>query len=103
MGGLFNGKVCKCTIVSNMSSCIAQTTLSGRTKAGPMSPSTAKFALDSETSGDRVTWSGDMTMWADVVGAILSIVTSMMTPKALRECSGRASTNRYLDKTSGGG
>jgi hypothetical protein len=103
MGGLFNRKVCKYTVVSNMSSCMAQTTLSGGAKAGPMSPSTAKVALDSKTSGGRVTWSGDLAMWADVVGAIFSIMNSMMTLKALSECSGRASTNRNLDKTSGSG
>jgi hypothetical protein len=103
MGGLFNGKECKSTVVSNMSSCMAQTTLSGGAKAGPMSPSTTKVALDSKASSGRVTWGGDLAMWADVVGAIFSIMTSKMTPKALGECSGGASTDGNLNKTRGGG
>jgi hypothetical protein len=82
MGGLLNGKVCECTIISNMSSCIANIILSGQVEMGIMSPSTTKVALDSETSCGRVTQGGDIAVRANVVRAVLSIVISTMTSKA---------------------
>jgi hypothetical protein len=50
-----------------------------------------------------MSWCRDMAVGADVVGAVLSIVTLMMTLKTFGESSSRALMNRYLNETSGGG
>ena len=50
---------------------------------GAMSPSAAKVALGSKTSGLRVSWGGGVAMGADVEGTVFAIVTCTMAPKAL--------------------
>jgi hypothetical protein len=94
--------VCKCTVVSHVSSCIAQTTLSSWTKSGSMSPLTTKVALDSKTRRGRMTGSEDMAVGADVVGTVLSIMTSMMAPKTLGKSRGGESSNGNINNTGGG-
>ena len=83
MGSLFQEKNVNWTVVSDMTSSIAYVTDSGRTEPITMSPATAKVALDRQTSGLRMTGSGEMAMGADVVGAIFSIMTSTKALKTL--------------------
>jgi hypothetical protein len=46
-----------------------------------------------------MTGGGNMAVGADVVGAILSIVTSTTTPKALGEGRGGEASDWNMDKT----
>ena len=83
MGSLFRGKDVNQTVISDVTSSIAYITDSGRTEPITMSPATAKVALDRQTSGLRVTGSGEMAVGTDIVGAIFLIMTSTKTPKTL--------------------
>jgi hypothetical protein len=93
--------VCKCTVVSHVSSCIAQTTLSSWTKSGSMFPLTAKVALDSKASHGRMAGGRKVAVGADIVGAVLSIVTSMTAPKTFGEGGSRESADGNVHKASG--
>jgi hypothetical protein len=93
--------VCKCTVVSHVSSCIAQTTLSSWTKSGSMFPSTTKVTLDSKARCGRMTGSGNVTVGADIVGTVLLIVTSMTAPKTLGKGGSGESMDGNMYKMSG--
>ena len=102
MGGLFNGKRLKRTVVCHMPMLITNRADPGRTEAGGMSPSTTKVALESETRGLGMSRGGDMTVRADVVGAVFTVMTQTMTPKAFGEGGGGSTGNRDLNKSGGG-
>ena len=70
---------------------------------GGMSPSTTKVTLGSEARGRGVSWSRLTTMGTNIEGAILSIVTEVMTPKAFGEGRGWSTMNGDMDDSSGGG
>ena len=59
-----------------------------------MSPSAAKVALGSKTSGLRVSWGGGVAVWADVEGAVFAIVTCTMAPKTFSQSGSGATSDR---------
>ena len=83
MGGLRRRQRFKRTVVRNMPMSITNSADPGRTVSVGMSPSITKVAVESETRALGVTRGGKMTMGADIVWAILTVVTSTVTPKAL--------------------
>ena len=100
---LFNGKRLNRTVIRHMPMLTTHPADSDQTEASGMAPSTAKVALGSETrrggmSGGRLT-----TMGTDVEWAIFSIVTEVMTPKALSEGGCRSTADGDVDDSSGGG
>ena len=100
---LFNGKRLNRTVVRHMPMLITNHADSDRTEASSMAPSTAKVALGSETRRGGVSGGRLMTMGTDVEWAILSIMTEIMTPKALSEGRCGLAADRDMDDLSGGG
>ena len=68
-----------------------------------MSPLTAKVTLDRQTSGLRVSWCRKVAVRTDIVGAILSIVTSTKAPKAPSKKGSGVMSNRNIKESGGGG
>ena len=66
-----------------------------------MSPSAAKVALGRKTSGLRVSWSGSVAVGADVKGAIFTIVTCTMAPKAFGQSRSGATGDWDVKEASG--
>ena len=83
MGGLRRRQHFKRTVLRNMPMLITNSTDPGRTVSGSMSPLITKVTLESETRSQGVTRGGEMTVGTGVVRAILTVVTSTVTPKAL--------------------
>ena len=73
-----------------------------RTKLFTISPTTAKVALDRQTSGLRVSRHGKVTVGAYIVGAVLSIVASTKTSKTLSKKRSRTMNDRGMEKSSWG-
>jgi hypothetical protein len=49
-----------------------------------------------------MTGSGDVAVGADIVGTVLSIMTSTTAPKTFSESGGRELPNRNMNQTGGG-
>ena len=94
MGSLLQEKNVNWTVVSNVTSLFAHVTNPGWTESFAISPMTAKIALGRQTSSLRVSWHGKITVGVHVVGAVLSIMASTKTPKALSEKESRAMSDR---------
>ena len=103
MRRLFNGKHLNRTVICHMSMLITNCTHSDGAETSGMSPSTTKVALGSETRGRGVSGSRLMTVGTDIEGTILSIVTEIVTSKALSEGGCWLMTDGDMDNSSGGG
>ena len=68
-----------------------------------MSPSAAKVALGRKTSGLRVSRGSGMAMGADVEGAVLTIVTCTMAPKAFGQSRSGTTSDRDVKEASRSG
>ena len=73
------------TVISDVARSIANATDSMGTESVSMSPVMTEIALESKTSGGRMSWRGYVAVRACVGWAILSIVAKKMTPKALSQ------------------
>ena len=103
MGSLLREKNIGGTIISDVTSLITKVTDTCRAESVTMFPATAKVTLDRQTRGLRVSGGGDITVRADVLGAVFSIVTSTRAPKAFgKEESGLVS-DQDIKKASGSG
>ena len=77
------------TVISNMSRGIANTTDLVGTESITMSPVKTETTLESKTSGGGMSRCRQVEMRARVGGAVLSIVTKMMTLKAFSQRTSR--------------
>ena len=92
------------TVISDVSRGIANTTDSVGAESIMMSPVMAEIALELKTSGGGVSQCGQVAMRARVGGAILSIVTETMTPKAFGQGTSRSGSKSIgARKYPGGG
>ena len=93
------------TVISDVTRGIANTTDSVGTELITMSPVMTEIALESKTSGGRMSQCGQVAVRACVGWAILSIVAEKMTPKALcqRASGSRLKSVRVREYPSGGG
>ena len=100
---LFNGKRLNRTVICHMPMLTTNRADSDRTEASGVAPSTAKVALGSETRRGGMSRGQLTTVGTDVEWAILSIMTEIMTPKALGEGRHGSAADRDVDNSSGGG
>ena len=93
------------TVISNMSRGIANTTDLVGTESITMSPVMTEITLESKTSRGGMSWCRQVAMRARVGGAVLLIVTKMMTLKAFSQRTSRSGSKhiRARKYPSGGG
>ena len=93
------------TVISNVSRGIANTTDLVVTESITMSPVMTETTLESKTSRGGMSRCRQVAMRARVGGAVLLIVTKMMTPKAFsqRTCRSGLKHARVREYSSGGG